>query len=50
MVNHTQTIHQVLPTNCLSVIDYFVSLGLKGLRDATGTTQTEPYDLAAVVQ
>ena len=31
MVKHTQTIHQLLPTNCLSVFDHFVGLALKGL-------------------
>ena len=32
MVKRTQTICRPLPTNCLSVFDYFVSLTLKGLR------------------
>ena len=31
MVKHTQTIRQLLPTNCLSVFDHFVGLALKGL-------------------
>ena len=31
MVKHTQTIRRLLPTNCLSVFDHFVELGLKGL-------------------
>ena len=31
MVKHTQTICRLLPTNCLSVFDYFVGLTLKGL-------------------
>ena len=31
MVKHTQTICRLLPTNCLSVFDYFVRLALKGL-------------------
>ena len=30
MVKHTQTIHRLLPTNCLSVFDHFVGLALKG--------------------
>ena len=30
MVKHTQTIRWLLPTNCLSVFDYFVELVLKG--------------------
>ena len=34
MVKYTQTITRLLPTNCLSVFDYFVGLALKGL---TGT-------------
>ena len=32
MVIHTQTIHRQQPTNCLSVLDHFVGLALKGLR------------------
>ena len=32
MVKHTHTICQLLPTNCLSVLDHFVELALKGLR------------------
>ena len=31
MVKHTQTIHRLLLTNCLSVFDYLVGLMLKGL-------------------
>ena len=31
MVKHAQTIRRLLPTNCLSVFDHFVGLGLKGL-------------------
>ena len=31
MVKPTQTIRRLLPTNCLSVFDHFVKLGLKGL-------------------
>ena len=31
MVKHTQTIHLLLPTNCLSVFDHFVGLALQGL-------------------
>ena len=31
MVKHTQTIRRLLPTNCLSVLDHFVELALKGL-------------------
>ena len=31
MVKHTQTIHRLLPTNCLSVFDYLVGLTLKRL-------------------
>ena len=30
MVNYTQTICRLLPTNCLGVFDHFVGLGLKG--------------------
>ena len=31
MVNHTHTIHRLLPTNFLSEFDHFVGLALKGL-------------------
>ena len=31
MVKHTQTIHRLLRTNCLSVFDHFAGLALKGL-------------------
>ena len=31
MVKHTQTIHGLLPTSCLSRLDHFVRLTLKGL-------------------
>ena len=31
MAKHTQTIRQLLPTNCLSVFDHFVGLALKEL-------------------
>ena len=37
MVEHTQTIRQVLPTNCFSVFDHFVGLALKGLTSLTFT-------------
>ena len=32
MVRHTQTIRRLLPMNCLSVLDHFVGLVLKGLK------------------
>ena len=31
MIKHTQAIRRLLPTNCLSVFDHFVGLGLKEL-------------------
>ena len=31
MVKHTQTIRRQQPTNCLSVLDHFVGLPLKGI-------------------
>ena len=31
MVKYAQTNRWLLPTNCLSVIDYFLGLALKGL-------------------
>ena len=34
MVKHPQTICRLLPTNRLSVFDYFVGLGLKALSDS----------------
>ena len=30
--SNTQTIRQLLPTNCLSLFDHFVGLVLKGLK------------------
>ena len=38
MVKHTQTICQLLPTNCLSVFDHFVGLVFKGLNLYWGNT------------
>ena len=32
MVKHTQTIHRLLPTNCLNVFGHFVGLVLNGLK------------------
>ena len=32
MVKHSQTIRQLLPTNCLSVLNHFVMLTFKGLK------------------
>ena len=32
MVKQTQTIRRLLPTNCLSVFDYFVGLAFKGFK------------------
>ena len=31
LVKHTQTVRWLLPTNCLSVFDYFVGLAFQGL-------------------
>ena len=31
MIEHTQTIYRLLPTNCVSVFDHFIGLALKGL-------------------
>ena len=31
LVKHSETIRQLLPTNCLSVFGHFVGLALKGL-------------------
>ena len=35
MVKQTQTIRQLLPTNCLRVFDHFVGLALKGSEEFT---------------
>ena len=34
MVKHTQTIHELLPTNYLSVFHHFVGLAFKGLNSS----------------
>ena len=39
MFKHTQTIRQLLPTNCLSVYDQFVGLALKGFKTSLGITE-----------
>ena len=31
-VKHAQTIFRVMPTNCLSMLDHFVGLELRGLK------------------
>ena len=51
MVKRTQTICWPLPTNCLSVFDYFVSLARKGLR-SLGILWwvTDPADYGAVTK
>ena len=36
MVKHTETMSQLLPTNCLSVFNHFVGLAIKGLEDFMG--------------
>ena len=36
MVKHTQTIRRQQPTTCLSVLDHFVELMLKGLNQMIG--------------
>ena len=40
MVKHTQAIRRLLPPNCLSVIDRFVRLALKGLTYITQILQS----------
>ena len=44
MVKHTQTIHRLLPTNCLNVFNHFVGLALKGLNDIT-VENIKPYPI-----
>ena len=39
---HTQTIRQLLPTNCLRVFDHFVGLALKELSPLLFTIVLEP--------
>ena len=39
IVKHTQTIRRLLPTNCLSVLDHFVGLALKGLKEQLFATK-----------
>ena len=39
MVKHIQTIPRLLPTNCLSVFDHFVGLGLKEFMYADGISE-----------
>ena len=34
MMKHTQTIHKLLPTNCLSVFDHSMELAPKGFMEA----------------
>ena len=40
MVKHTQTIRQLLLTNCLTVLDHFLGLALKELIDFRGVFKT----------
>ena len=44
MVKHTQKIRQLLPTNCLSVLDHFVKLALKGLSKITKALITQVHN------
>ena len=43
MVKHTQTICQLLPTNCLSVFDHFKELALKGYIEPRPKTATRNF-------
>ena len=45
MVKHTQTMHRQQPTNCLSVLDHFVGLVLKGLINVSSQL-TELFNLS----
>ena len=42
MVKHSQSVRRLLPTNCLSVFDYFVGLAFKGLNSEGLTLLTRP--------
>ena len=41
IVKHAQTIHRMLPTNCLSVFDYFVGLTFKKLKKCYQTAKLQ---------
>ena len=43
MVNHTQTICWLLPTNCLSMFDHLVGLALKGLSLSSPILMSESF-------
>ena len=45
---HTQTIHWLLPTNCLNVFDYFVGLLLKVLISKLGC-MISPYAMENMI-
>ena len=42
MVKQTQTVHRLLPTNCLSAFDHFMGLGFKGIK----CNDSVSYDVA----
>ena len=50
MVKQTQTIHRQQPTNCLSELDHFVRLALKGLMCALAKKKAPRQYVDLVVQ
>ena len=49
MVKQTQTIRQLLPTNCLSVFDHFVGSALKGLTFPLGHRLQRMYEISTTI-
>ena len=49
MVKQTQTIRQLLPTNCLSVFDHFVGSALKGLTFPFGHRLQRMYEILTTI-
>ena len=47
MVKYTQTIHQLLPTNWLSVLDHFMGLAVKGLK-YNFLSRTDSYNFTPI--
>ena len=49
MIKHTQTIHWLLPINCLSVFDHFVGLALKYFKHSIQIVPMFPFTLTLSV-
>ena len=50
MVKHTQTIRQVLLTNCLNVFDQFWGLALKGLNSIRSTERSHLFSKSNLLE